>query len=83
MRDAQADTAPTGGYITWLDGRVSASYCQMVAMLSTWGHRGEGPVTYIVVCECSMVITALWDMRALVKEGGCFGCWTIQRACTH
>ena len=39
----------------------------MVGMLSTWGHRGEGPVTCIAVCECSMVITALWDMRALVR----------------
>ena len=48
---------------------MSAAYCQMVGMLSTWGHRGEGPVTYIAVCECSMVITALWDMSALVKEG--------------
>ena len=51
---AQADTAPTGGYITWVGGRVSAAYCQLVVMLSTWGHRGKGPVTYIAVCECSM-----------------------------
>ena len=31
---AQADTAPTGGYITWVGGRVSAAYCQLVGMLT-------------------------------------------------
>ena len=71
--DAQADTAPAGGYIACVDGRVSAAYCQMVRVLDTWGHRGVGPVTCIAVCECSIIIctwlnTALWDIRALVRR---------------
>ena len=35
-----------GGYITWVVGRVSAAYCQLVGMFSTWGHRGKGPVLH-------------------------------------
>ena len=39
----------------------------MVGMLDTWGYKGEGPVTCVAVCECSMVIIALWDLRLVAK----------------
>ena len=48
---AQADTAPTGGYIAWDNERVSAAYCQLGGMPNTWGHRGGGPVKRIAVCD--------------------------------
>ena len=79
---AQADTAPTGGYITWVVGRVSAAYCQLVGMLSTWGHRGKGPVTYIAVCECSMA-SLRYGTCVLGQGRRVLGCWKIQQACTH
>ena len=50
-----------------VDGCVSAAYCRLECMLSVWGHKGEGPVTCIAVCECSMVITTLWDLRNVVR----------------
>ena len=65
--DAQADTSPTGGYVALVDGRVCAAFCMFAPVLGTWGHQEGQQVTCIAVCECSMVIVTLWDLRQAVR----------------
>ena len=65
--DAQADTAPTGGYIALVNGVLSAAFCHFSPVLEAWGQEPGQLVTCIAVCECSMAITTLWDMREVVR----------------
>ena len=65
--DAQADTAPTGGFVALVDGALDGAFCHFSSILETWGQVRGQPVTCIAVCECSMVITTLWDLRARVR----------------
>ena len=36
-----SDATPTGGYIAWVSRRVSAAYCQVARMVSTWGAEAK------------------------------------------
>ena len=61
--DAQADTSPTGGFISLVDGALWGAFCHFKAVLGTWGYQGCDLVTCIAACEYSMTFTTLWDLR--------------------
>ena len=63
----QADTSPTSGFIALVDGALCGAFCHFKAVLGTWGYQEGDLVTYIAVCECSMMITTLWDLRDRVR----------------
>ncbi len=57
--DAQADTSPTGGFISLVDGALWGAFCHFKAVLGTWGYQEGDSVTCIAVCKRSEIITTL------------------------
>ena len=81
--DAQADTSPTGGFISLVDGALWGAFCHFKAVLGTWGYQEGDSVTCIAVCERSEIITTLWDLKDRVRGRRILWLFDNSASCTH